>query len=583
MKLTFILSFLLAFGANAQEYDFDSAYSNYPMLPSGLLEAVAWTNTRMQHLNQANESCNGMPAAYGIMGLHDDGKDYFTETGELVAQLSGISIDEQKSSANLQIMAYAKSFDQLMQLQSSSSQGYDDPLKIKTVLQSLSEIPSDGIVNELALDMQAYEIFKFMMSEDNAELYGFARHNFNLAQVFGSENYQVLSCKKIRFTEAGIRSEKNDLYAGSAEKSGDYGPAIWNPAATCNFSSRSGTAISAIAIHTVQGTYAGCISWFQNCVASVSAHYVIRSSDGQVTQMVAEADKAWHVGTENPYTIGYEHEGYVDNPSWYTEAMYNSSADLSRDVVDSGYGIPPLRTYYKEATVSGFVLGGCTKIKGHQHYPNQSHVDPGINWDWEKYYKLINNNYTPTIMNSANGTLTDSGGTGGNYQDDERYLWLIQPTNAVNITLDFSSFELEDWYDNLFIYDGDSTDAPLIGSYTDLNSPGTISSTGNSLLVEFRSDCGTVESGWIASYSSNFLDLDEISNNGLIIYPNPTSDFVQIKSIEEIKEIAIFDVVGKQCMRAIGNNIDIRSLASGNYTIKITTNTNLVAKSLIIK
>ena len=173
-------------------------------------------------------------------------------------------------------------------------------------------------------------------------------------------------------------------------KSQDYGPALWTPTTSCNFSSRNGTAVSAITIHTVQGSYSGAISWAQNCNSGVSYHYVIRSSDGQVTQMVLEGSKAWHVGSENPYTIGYEHEGYVNNPVWYTNSLYQSSANLSKDIILSGYGINGLRTYYGAASSGSNVLGTCVKIKGHQHYPNQTHTDPGINWDWEKYYRLIN-------------------------------------------------------------------------------------------------------------------------------------------------------------------------------------------------
>jgi N-acetyl-anhydromuramyl-L-alanine amidase AmpD len=226
----------------------------------------------------------------------------------------------------------------------------------------------------------------------------FTVHSFDLRQIFGNANYKVLSSAKIQLSEQGIKNLNNDNYVISQQKSTQYGPAIWNPAPACNFSSRNGIAVSAITIHTIQGSYAGAISWSQNCSSSVSYHYVIRSSDGQITQMVDEANKAWHVGSENPYTIGYEHEGYVDNPVWYTEAMYTASADLSRDVVNSGYGIPALRTYYGASSATTQTLGGCTKIKGHQHYPNQSHTDPGINWNWEKYYRLINNN--PTINTS---------------------------------------------------------------------------------------------------------------------------------------------------------------------------------------
>ena len=92
--------------------------------------------------------------------------------------------------------------------------------------------------------------------------------------------------------------------------------------------------------------------------------------------MLLESDKGWHVGSENPYTIGIEHDGYVSDPSWYTTALYAASADLCRDITQSGYGINPLRTYFGDATTGINVLGGCTKIKGHQHYPNNTHTDP---------------------------------------------------------------------------------------------------------------------------------------------------------------------------------------------------------------
>jgi len=117
--------------------------------------------------------------------------------------------------------------------------------------------------------------------------------------------------------------------------------------------------------------------------------------------MVREAYKAWHVGSENPYTIGTEHEGFVSDPAWYTTAMYNSSAALARDIVNSGYGISGLRTYDGPSSSVVTSTGACIKIKGHQHYPNQTHTDPGINWNWPKFYTLVNNN--PTVTTFALG------------------------------------------------------------------------------------------------------------------------------------------------------------------------------------
>ncbi len=84
---------------------------------------------------------------------------------------------------------------------------------------------------------------------------------------------------------------------------------------------------------------AGAISWFQNRQSQVSAHYVIRSSDGQITQMVEENDTAWHGRNWNGRSIGIEHEGWVDQPRWFTDAMYRSSAALTREICQR-WGVP---------------------------------------------------------------------------------------------------------------------------------------------------------------------------------------------------------------------------------------------------
>ncbi len=498
IKLQLTLAFAIVFSlfGNSQSA-FQTAYTNHSNVPAGLLEAVAWNNTHMVHLQNAPESCSGLPVAYGIMGLHDDGKNYFIENGAIVATLSGVTVDEQKLNADNQINAYAKAFDYLMEIRVNEGEFLNDGKTIRTVLHQLSEIPDSGVVNLLARDIQVYSVLKFMNSEEKASLHSFNVQNFNLPEVFGEANFAVLSSEKIRFMPEGILSDNNQLYTAVTSKSTEFGPAIWNPAPSCNYSSRSGTPISAITIHTIQGTYAGAISWAQNCNSNVSYHYVIRSSDGQVTQMVLEGDKAWHVGSENPYTIGYEHDGYVDDISWLTDPLYNSSAELSRDVVNSGYGIPSLRTYFGASSAGTNTLGGCTKIKGHQHYPNSTHTDPGINWDWERYYRLINDNPLITTVSST-GNFYDTGGNTGTYQDDERELWLFQPTGATNVTLSFITFDIEQDWDFLFIYDGETIDAPLIGTYTGTTIPSSITSTGNSLLVEFRSDCATISEGWEA-------------------------------------------------------------------------------------
>lgn len=162
--------------------------------------------------------------------------------------------------------------------------------------------------------------------------------------------------------------------------------------------SRDASDISYIVIHTVQGSYEGCISWFQNSAASVSAHYVV-STDGDITQMVDESDVAWHAGNwdYNLASVGIEHEGYVEYPeTYYTESMYTASAALSRDIVDRN-GIPISRSY----------------IIAHSEVPGATHTDPGDGWDWDYYMSLIEG--------GSSGGSTSTGDLVGAIADSDIY------------------------------------------------------------------------------------------------------------------------------------------------------------------
>jgi N-acetyl-anhydromuramyl-L-alanine amidase AmpD len=502
-KLHFIYFFLLLWlNGFSQGAFFNAAYQQNPNIPKGFLEAISYTHTRMVPIktNEIN-GCNGMPLPYGIMGLFEDGFGYFIENGKRIATLSGISIQQQKSNPELEVIAFANACQQLIDEQLVEADS--TAALIHALMWELTEIPHDGTINRFAFESTVYEVFKFLMDEEKAATYGFPLYTFNLKLFFGEQNFQVLSAAQIYIGLHGITTSNNIAFQVTTNlKSTNYGPALWTAAPSCNYSSRNATPISAVTIHTVQGTYAGAISWGLNCNAQVSYHYVVRSSDGQVTQMVLESYKAWHVGSENSYTIGIEHEGYVSNAAWYTPSLYQGSANLVKDITQSGYGISPLRTYDGAGSTATQLLGNCIRIKGHQHYANQSHTDPGVNWNWDAYYKLVNAAYTPILVTNNNGTLYDSGGATGNYGPDERKIWVIQGAIGTTITLHFTLFNVEASYDKLLIYDGSSVMATLLGCYSGNALPPTIQSSGNTLTLEFRSDCATQLNGWEATYSS---------------------------------------------------------------------------------
>ncbi|MBI4618528.1 MAG: amidase [Planctomycetes bacterium] len=144
---------------------------------------------------------------------------------------------------------------------------------------------------------------------------------------------------------------------------------VWSPNYTASRSRR----IRYVVIHTVQGSYAGAMSWFKNRSSRVSAHYVV-SFKGRLGQCVKDKNIAWHAGnwSYNVASIGIEHEGYVSRRNNYTTPMLRKSAALTRFLCDK-YRIPIDRRH----------------IISHKQVPGSTHTDPGPYFPWRRYIRMV--------------------------------------------------------------------------------------------------------------------------------------------------------------------------------------------------
>ncbi|MFJ8662897.1 N-acetylmuramoyl-L-alanine amidase [Streptomyces sp. NPDC093795] len=143
-----------------------------------------------------------------------------------------------------------------------------------------------------------------------------------------------------------------------------------------------GVDIRQIVIHDTEGGYDGSLQVLTTPTSGASAHYLIKASDGLVTQMLENKNLAWHAGnwTHNMHSIGVEHEGYaIKEGSWYTEQQYRSSAELVKHLAKT-YGVPLDREH----------------IIGHDEVALQTdaglgklHWDAGPYWDWNYYMSLM--------------------------------------------------------------------------------------------------------------------------------------------------------------------------------------------------
>src|SRR5690606_31746653 len=75
------------------------------------------------------------------------------------------------------------------------------------------------------------------------------------------------------------------------------------------------------------------------------------------------------------------------------------------------------------------------------------------------------------------------------------------------------------------------------------------------------------------SLSNNSLDIVDLR-----VYPNPTSEVLNIDYKEVITNVTIFDIKGRQVgaykLNDTTNSISVDALSSGTYLLKIETETN---------
>ncbi|MDU6251072.1 MAG: N-acetylmuramoyl-L-alanine amidase [Cutibacterium avidum] len=143
----------------------------------------------------------------------------------------------------------------------------------------------------------------------------------------------------------------------------------------------SAPSLTRIVIHDTEETYDNTIKLVEK-PNYLAWNYTLRSFDGHVAQHLDPKDIGWHSGNwyYNMHALGLEHEGKaLEGESWYTDAMYRSSAALVRYLCDK-YGIPLTR---------GRVIGHDEVPGIDTEHIKGMHWDPGAFWNWARYFELL--------------------------------------------------------------------------------------------------------------------------------------------------------------------------------------------------
>ena len=196
-----------------------------------------------------------------------------------------------------------------------------------------------------------------------------------------------------------------------------------------------------------------------------------------------------------------------------------------------------------------------------------------------------NINMTNGSGSACGGTFYDSGGSAGAYGNSQSLVYTLCPsTSGSQIALNFTSFDLENNYDFLEIFDGDNVNAPSLGAYTGTAGPGNVQATPSNasgcITFRFTSDGSVTAAGWAATISctepcqtitANFNSSNPVSQSGIIqACPGDNVSFSGSGTFSDNGAGATYTWDFGDGSTASGTNVNHTFSQSGSYIIDLT-------------
>ncbi|HEX2094791.1 MAG TPA: N-acetylmuramoyl-L-alanine amidase [Longimicrobiaceae bacterium] len=347
-------------------------------VPASLLKAIGYVETRWQMV-RGEQEFEGMPVAHGLMALKGDQLDRG-------ATLAGVSVEAARTQPEANIRAAAALLG-----------AYAEELKL----------------NRADLGAWAPAVARYSRIQSPEGQASYVHQDVYAALREGVVGRSAGGGVLASLMPTRVTADFPQPSASLTTMSTDYAPAIWRPSP--NYNARPTGDIGKVAmviIHTCEGSYTSCWSWLTNSSAQASAHYVVNESGSEISQLVREADRAWHIAatydcslnssvdcwrngySSNHFTVGIEHGGYASQTSFPT-GQIDASAKLSCHL-SQRYGIPRDKYHYV----------------AHGQLQPYNRTDPGPNWPWTDYLNRINSHCGSTSIIVDSNNANNNSATG---------------------------------------------------------------------------------------------------------------------------------------------------------------------------
>lgn len=154
------------------------------------------------------------------------------------------------------------------------------------------------------------------------------------------------------------------------------------------------------------------------------------------------------------------------------------------------------------------------------------------------------------------------------------------------------TYEEGDWGVTNIIFDDGLVHYSLVGPYWMYNINGSMAMLGFDQQPIYNGDfikwgdvsCGTEIAPWTYVWTTPvqpvtaYNDVEEVETMNVAVYPNPATDYIMVNA-QSFTTVEIFDMTGRCVLTSVENKIDVRSLETGVYFVRVNGNTTkLVVK-----
>jgi hypothetical protein len=376
-----------------------------------------------------------------------------------------------------------------------------------------------------------------------------------------------------------------------------------------------------------QGTY----SYYQAPYGVISADFgnTFYNWDGMQDQIETEnpwdiAEIGFHAAVSVSMNFGPDGSGsyshlvpaamknrfrFSNSAQYLQKSSYSTSQweTILQEQLDQSYPM-----YYSGQSSEGGHAFVCDGYQGSNYY----HFNFGWSGSGNGWYSLqdvggfsgfqgIVRNLTPSdadypyiaeglkVLDNRSGSFTDGSGPIENYPPGTEASWLISPQNETDsiksISLSFIEFNTADG-DMLRIYDGSSTNDPLVGEYSGSNLPPAVTVQNNEMLITFsgngsapgfKAEYKTTSPLWCGSSTVFTEPFGTISDgSGDFHYNNLTTCVFILQVPEAVKYHLYFNTFateeGKDILKIFNGSNQLQATLSGTSIpepISITSNT----------